>query len=206
MSRFKIGQRVLLAGNLVSKKCNAYIRDVRVKPSKGGHVEISYVIETATKDWTPDEHFKVVTKKQLKRAENADPEPEPVKKAYPKYYGYRMETYGRIITTVAMVDIEQNPAVVTNLSNDGDTIHIGRYGRRKKMTIGYSIQFPSDEENAEIGIKVAKRRCINEPMATYYSPLSSEFREDMVQAMCAVKLNHIAKNLNKYTSKRRNNV
>ena len=180
MSRLKKGQKVVLKAGVVKKETNGIVVDVRVTQNRKDdkRVDIRYVVEKADDGWNPKEKFVVVTKDRIEKVVSDRQQEEPKRKK-PKYcvVTEKEKSSGRSVTVAGMAETV----------NEGLTF--------RRLRIGYAIQHPDDEADEKRGAMVAKRRCVTRPMSAFISPNKTEFREDIVEAICRVKLKYICDNI-----------
>ena len=166
------------------------IKDIeRVKRQSGNYEDVTYLIKLIDKaGWIQ------CGRKNVKLVDEKTANPRTV---YPKYY---VETFdldgGRVGTIVAKVEIITVPYInVETGKAEGNS-------KTKCLSIAYAICHPDDECRPEVGLEIAKKRCVERPMALYYSPYMSEFRDDMVQAVLDVKKRYILENTEKFVSRK----
>lgn len=180
MSRLKKGQKVVLKAGVVKKETNGIVVDVRVTQNRKDdkRVDIRYVVEKADDGWNPKEKFVVVTKDRIEKVVSDRKQEEPKRKK-PTYcvVTEKEKSSGRSVTVAGMAETV----------NEGLTF--------RRLRIGYAIQHPDDEADEKMGAMVAKRRCVTRPMSSFISPNKTEFREDIVEAICRVKLKYICDNI-----------
>ena len=166
------------------------IKDIeRVKRQTGNYEDVTYLVKRCDKPgWIQCER---------KSIQLVDEKNKPKSTAYPKYYADSFDLDGeRVCTLVAEVTMITGPYIDVKTGERNGNF------KTKCLAIAYAVCHPDDEFNPETGLDIAKKRCVERPMALYYTPNTSEFREDMVKAVLEVKKRYIIENSEKFTKQR----
>lgn len=185
MSNLKKGKKVRLksTGEL------GIIRDVeRVRRLDGKREDVTFMVKMLDRPgWVTCE------RKALELIPNPPKETE-------QRYILKRKVGNRVITVVgSVIPIKDTPIYDFEGNRfTGYRLH----GQAKRFCIGWAICHP-DDTDTDYGLKLARRRCEERPLADYYTPFMGEFREEMVMAVLETKLNYISENIEKFTNSQR---
>lgn len=146
-----------------------------------GHVDVQYIV----KEGNGISNWHSYRKNEL----------EPIKynASYPKTIYKTYDIGERMLTLCAVINKDYK------FDKNGNFVK-----KARSLDIGYSICHPIDSYNAELGMRIAKKRTVTTPFCNLYSSFGGEFRDDFVETIMDKKAEFIAQNLDNFIDKKKN--
>lgn len=159
-------------GQTVKIKETGKLGVIKGREIKSGEKENHIEIQYVVKLGNGIENWKAFNKKEIESL----PKEEP---AYPKEYIHTYEKDDRQLILFGVVEKDWNG--------------------NKTFSLGYSIKHPSDENNYKFGVKIARKRAYEHPIAYLRSLFKSEFQHNVVKAIMDAKSEYIFSHLENFT-------